>query len=238
MADSPTALEQLVTQAVDDRGAGPGADSPSGGVRPFILYVDDQIVVVDKPPGLPAVPGRTAALQDCAHSRVRGRHGDALVVHRLDMATSGLLVFARSLEAQRTLGHAFERREVDKRYEAWVAGLPSQDSGSIDLPLAPDWPHRPRQRVDVERGRPARTHWSVLERARDRCRLALQPVTGRTHQLRVHLAQIGHPILGDTLYAPDGVQSMAPRLCLHATRLEMKHPQTGLRVVFESPPPF
>ena len=238
MADTPTAPEHLLAQALEDGGSGRGGEASPSPAQLVVLHVDDLFVVVDKPPGLPAVPGRTAALQDCAHARVRACHGDALVVHRLDMATSGLMVFARGLEAQRTLGRAFERREIDKRYEAWVAGVPPQENGSIDLPLAPDWPQRPRQRVDVERGRPALTHWSVLERARDHCRLAPQPVTGRTHQLRVHLAQIGHPILGDTLYAPDAVQSMAPRLCLHATRLEMKHPQTGLRVVFESPPPF
>ena len=208
------------------------------GLRVRVLHADAQLVVVDKPSGLPAVPGRAPGLEDCAASQVRTEFPDALVVHRLDMATSGLLVFARGLDAQRTLGRAFERRDVDKRYEAWVAGHPGADQGCIELPLAPDWPRRPLQRVDAERGKPACTHWTVLERAGDRGRLSLQPRTGRTHQLRVHLAAIGHPILGDTLYAPPPVQALAPRLCLHATGLEMRHPQTGLRVSFSSTPPF
>ena len=208
------------------------------GLRVRVLHADAHLVVVDKPTGLPAVPGRAPGLQDCAASQVQAEFPDALVVHRLDMATSGLLVFARGRDAQRALGLAFERREVDKHYEAWVAGVPGPDQGDIEWPLAPDWPRRPLQRVDLERGKPARTHWTVLERAGDRSRLGLRPLTGRTHQLRVHLAAIAHPILGDTLYAPPPVQAMAPRLCLHATGLEMKHPQTGLRVSFSSAPPF
>lgn len=206
--------------------------------RPFLLHVDDGFVVVDKPADLPAVPGRAPGLQDCAVGRVQALHADALVVHRLDMATSGLLVFARGLEAQRALGRAFERREVDKRYVAWVSGEPAQDADTVELPLGPDWPRRPMQQVDTVRGRPACTHWRVLERRGASSRLELHPVTGRTHQLRVHLAAIGHPILGDTLYAPVAVQALAPRLCLHAWRLEIPHPRTGLRVGFVSSAPF
>jgi tRNA pseudouridine32 synthase/23S rRNA pseudouridine746 synthase len=204
----------------------------------FILHADGQLIVVDKPAGLPSVPGRAAGLQDCASARVQQRYPDARVVHRLDMATSGLLLFARGLACQRALGRAFEQREIGKTYEAWVLGRPAQRLGTIDLPLAADWPRRPLQKVDFEHGRPALTHWELLEQQQGRARLRLQPVTGRTHQLRVHLAAIGHPILGDGLYAPPTAQGLADRLCLHATGLEMKHPQTGLRVVFSSAPPF
>lgn len=236
MVDIPTASKQLPASTASGSSSVPSAQSDPD--RRFVLHADDDIVVVDKPAGLPSVPGRAPGLQDCAVTRVQAEFYDALVVHRLDMATSGLLVFARGLQAQRTLSRAFERREIDKRYEAWVGGVPAPDRGTIDLPLAADWPRRPRQRVDAERGKQACTHWTVLERAVGRCRLGLQPVTGRSHQLRVHLAAIGHPILGDPLYAPPHVQALASRLCLHATRLEMKHPQTGLRVLFVSAPPF
>lgn len=206
--------------------------------HPFILHADEHLIVVDKPAGLPSVPGRAAGLQDCASARVQLLHPDARVVHRLDMATSGLLLFARGLACQRLLGRAFERREIGKTYEAWVQGRPAQEHGVIDLPLAADWPRRPLQKVDLERGKTALTHWELLEQGEDRARLRLRPVTGRSHQLRVHLAAIGHPILGDALYAPPAVQALAERLCLHATGLEMKHPQTGLRVLFSSAPPF
>lgn len=234
--DTPTLSKSM--PAATGRGSSAVPSAQPETERRFVLHADDHIIVVDKPAGLPSVPGRTPELQDCAAARVQAEFADALVVHRLDMATSGLLVLARGPKAQRALGRAFERREIDKRYEAWVAGMPLPDSGTIDLPLAADWPNRPRQRVDVERGKQACTHWAVMERAEDRCRLDLQPVTGRSHQLRVHLAAIGHPILGDTLYAPPHVQPLAARLCLHATRLELKHPQTGLRVIFVSAPPF
>jgi tRNA pseudouridine32 synthase/23S rRNA pseudouridine746 synthase len=206
--------------------------------RPFIVHADEHLIVVDKPAGLPSVPGRAAGLQDCASARVQSCYPDALVVHRLDMATSGLLLFARGLACQRVLGRAFEQREIGKTYEAWVQGCPAQPCGAIDLPLAADWPRRPRQKVDSEQGRPALTHWELLAQGEGRARLCLRPVTGRSHQLRVHLAAIGHPILGDSIYAPPAAQALAERLCLHATSLEMKHPQTGLRVQFSSPPPF
>jgi tRNA pseudouridine32 synthase/23S rRNA pseudouridine746 synthase len=236
MVYPPTEAKQLPAPTAGGPSAQPSARPEPG--RRFILHADDHIVVVDKPAGLPSVPGRAPGLQDCAAVRVQSEFPDALVVHRLDMATSGLLVLARGPQAQRILSRAFEQRQIGKRYEAWVGGVPLMDGGTIDLPLAADWPHRPRQRVDVESGKQACTHWTALERAADRCRLELEPVTGRSHQLRVHLAAIGHPILGDPLYAPPRVQALASRLCLHATRLEMKHPQTGLRVIFVSEPPF
>lgn len=163
------------------------------------------------------------------------RWPDVLVVHRLDEATSGLLLFARGIEAQRRLSHAFATGAVAKRYVAVVQGLVGGDAGRIDLPLAADWPNRPRQRVAHEGGKPAVTEWQVLSREAAATRLALQPLTGRTHQLRVHLAAIGHPILGDALY---GDERSAPRLLLHASELRFAHPRTRERLAFESAPAF
>lgn len=202
-----------------------------------IVHVDDDFVVVDKPAGLLAVPGRGAAGLDSLAARVTRHWPDALVVHRLDMATSGLIVFARGPRAQRTLSEAFAARRVQKEYVAVVHGLVGDDDGVIDLPLAPDWPRRPRQQVDLAHGRPSLTHWRVLARdaAAQRTRVALEPVTGRSHQLRVHTLAIGHPVVGDALYAPD---VPAPRLLLHAARLELPHPRSGVMSPFVSPVPF
>lgn len=202
----------------------------------WILHVDDHCIVVNKPSGLPSVPGRV--LLDCAASRVVAHWADAKVVHRLDMDTSGVLIFGRGLEAQRVLSRAFEMRRVDKCYEALVRGVPTQTSGTIDLPLIADWPNRPRQRVDLEQGKPSVTHWRVMEDLGDITRLELTPVTGRSHQLRVHLAAMGHPILGDPLYAPLEVHAQSERLCLHAKRLGLAHPAHGEPVVFECQVPF
>jgi tRNA pseudouridine32 synthase / 23S rRNA pseudouridine746 synthase len=203
-----------------------------------VLHVDAHWLVIDKPAGLPSVPGRAPGLQDCVASRVQALYPDALVVHRLDMATSGLLLMARSPDAQRRLSAAFEHRRVDKHYIAVASGLVEPDAGLIDLPLAADWPRRPLQKVDHQQGKPAQTHWQVLEHQPDSTRLLLRPLTGRSHQLRVHLAAIGHPLLGDSLYATPEVQALAPRLLLHAARLELAHPLTGERHCFESPVPF
>jgi tRNA pseudouridine32 synthase/23S rRNA pseudouridine746 synthase len=204
------------------------------------VHVDDAFVVVDKPSGLPSVPGRGAHLQDCAAARVQAHHADALVVHRLDMATSGLLLFARGIEAQRRLSVAFARRGVDKRYVAVVHGQMAQAEGRIDLPLQADWPNRPRQRVDHEHGKPSITCYRVLGRdlRRNSTRLELRPLTGRSHQLRVHLQALGHPILGDMLYAPAEVQALAGRLLLHSDALGFAHPVSGESVRFEVPTPF
>jgi tRNA pseudouridine32 synthase/23S rRNA pseudouridine746 synthase len=154
--------------------------------------------------------------------RVQARWPDALVVHRLDMATSGLVLFGRGAAAQRALSIAFAERQVRKRYEAVVAGLPADDAGEITLPLAADWPNRPRQKVDAQAGKPSHTRWQVIARdpAAGTTRLALWPLTGRTHQLRLHLAAVGHPILGDALYAPPAVLAASPRLLLHAAHLD------------------
>ncbi|MCI1192110.1 RluA family pseudouridine synthase [Calidifontimicrobium sp. SYSU G02091] len=204
----------------------------------MIVHADDALVVADKPAGLLAVPGRGEHKADCLWARVRERFADALVVHRLDQATSGLVVFARGAAAQRALSRAFAAREVAKVYVAVVAGEMAGEAGEIDLPLAADWPNRPRQVVDRERGKPSLTRWRVLAHRVGTTRLALEPVTGRSHQLRVHLQALGHPIVGDMLYAPPGVATAAPRLLLHATRLAFAHPASGGAVAFESPPPF
>ena len=205
---------------------------------PTPLYLDDALIAVDKPAGLLAVPGRGPDKSDCLWARVRACWPDALVVHRLDMATSGLMLFARGLAVQRLLSQAFAERRVDKRYIAVVDGHPTAHEGRIDLPLAADWPRRPLQRVDPEAGRPARTDWQRLAQHAHSARLALQPHTGRTHQLRLHLAAIGHPILGDALYAPPEVQARAPRLLLHAEALTLPHPSTGARLQLRCPAPF
>ncbi len=208
----------------------------------MIVHADEAIVVADKPAGLLAVPGRGADKADCLWARVRERFADALVVHRLDQATSGLVLFARGAAAQRTLSRAFAAREVGKTYVAVVAGDVAADDGTIDLPLAADWPNRPRQVVDHVHGRPSLTRWRVLARGSTQgiatTRLALEPVTGRSHQLRVHLRAIGHPIVGDALYAPASIAAAAPRLLLHATRLAFAHPAGSGPGAFESPTPF
>lgn len=189
------------------------------------LYADDSLVVVDKPAGLLSVPGRGADKQDCAVARVQAAWPDALTVHRLDMATSGLLLLARGATVQRRLSEAFAQRQVGKRYVAIVDGLMAGDAGEIDAPLIADWPQRPRQRIDHEHGKPSLTRWRVLSRdgGARRTRLELEPVTGRSHQLRVHLASLGHAIVGDSLYGG----SAAPRLLLHASELAFAHPQTA-----------
>jgi tRNA pseudouridine32 synthase/23S rRNA pseudouridine746 synthase len=204
----------------------------------LIVFADDAFVVAAKPAGQLAVPGRGEDKQDCLWRRVQREVADALVVHRLDQATSGLMLFARGVAVQRALGRAFMQRAVDKTYVAVVAGEVAGEQGEIDLPLAVDWPNRPRQVVDPVRGKASLTRWRVLGRGDGTTCLALEPVTGRSHQLRVHLLAIGHPIVGDSLYAPPEVAAAAPRLLLHASRLAFDHPSRHERVAFESPPPF
>ena len=209
------------------------------------IHEDDHMLVLDKQEGLLAVPGRGADKQDCLSARAQARWPDALVVHRLDMSTSGLVVMARGVEAQRALSRAFETRQVHKRYTAVVAGSlvnPEPDNGwnTIDLPLIIDWPNRPRSIVSAELGKPSVTRWRLDGPPRDdnTTRLELEPVTGRTHQLRVHLQAIGHPILGDALYATPEQQARAPRLLLHAHALQLPHPSHGATMSFQSPCPF
>jgi tRNA pseudouridine32 synthase/23S rRNA pseudouridine746 synthase len=206
------------------------------------LHADDHLLVFDKPAGLLSVPGRGADKQDCASARAQARWPDALIVHRLDMATSGLLLMARGTAMQRHLSMAFEARGVHKRYTAVVAGHLAADQGEVDAPLMTDWPNRPRQIISPQ-GKPSLTRWRVLAREQDaqgrpQTRLELEPVTGRTHQLRVHLQSIGHAILGDTLYADADAQARSPRLLLHASELALDHPLSGLRLHWHSPLPF
>ena len=195
------------------------------------------MLAVDKPAGLLSVPGRGEGKRECVAARVQAAVPDALVVHRLDQATSGVMLFGRGGPAQRALSIAFAERRVAKRYEAIVHGDVSGDAGAVDLPLLSDWAKRPRQKVDHANGKPSLTRWRVLSRdaAANTTHLALEPVTGRSHQLRVHLAAIGHAIVGDALYAP---QLEAPRLLLHACELRLPHPQDGRTLVITSAVPF
>lgn len=203
------------------------------------MHVDAALVVIDKPAGLLSVPGRGADKADCAAARVQALYGDAQIVHRLDMATSGLLLMARGAAMQRVLSAVFQDRAVVKRYEAIVSGWVACDSGEIDLPVMADWPQRPRQKVDRLHGKPSLTRYRVLQRdpVSGTTRLELQPVTGRTHQLRVHLQAIGHPIVGDSLYAPPDAASPG-RLQLHASTLQLQHPTTGQPLTLSSAVPF
>ena len=204
------------------------------------VFVDEYLLVLDKPAGLLTVPGRGADKADCLWSRARQQWPDALIVHRLDMATSGLVLFARDASTQRRLSMAFAQREIHKRYEAVVGGLVIDDAGVIDLPLSADWPRRPRQQVDAVHGKPSLTQWRVLARdaTAQRTRLALTPHSGRSHQLRVHLCAIGHAIVGDALYAPSALAAAAPRLLLHATRLSFLHPHDAAPLAFTCPAEF
>ena len=199
------------------------------------LYVDDALLVLAKPAGLLCVPGRGPDKQDCLSTRAQQSWPDALIVHRLDMGTSGLVLMARTADAQRALSAAFAERKIKKRYQAVVQGCmaPATEGegdgwGDITLPIAADWERRPLRVIDAQHGKPSHTRWRTLhaDTAAQTTRLELAPITGRTHQLRVHLAAIGHAILGDALYADAATQARAPRLLLHATQLEFQHPNT------------
>ncbi len=211
-----------------------------------MVHADDTLLVLNKPAGLLSVPGRGPHNADCLSARVQAQYPDALVVHRLDMSTSGLMVMARGATAQRALSLAFAHRRTEKTYTAVVAGHPvsnganEQGWNSIDLPLIVDWPNRPRSVVDPINGKPSRTLWRVTQRGNAGqtpiALLELQPVTGRSHQLRVHLQALGHPILGDELYAPPWAVDATPRLMLHANRIALPHPTTQQTLCLEVPP--
>ena len=201
--------------------------------QPQVIHADHEVLVVSKPHGLLSVPGRGEDRADCLIARLRGAFPTVLLVHRLDLDTSGVMVFGLTPHAQRHLSRQFEERRTKKTYVARLWGRLAPKTGTVDLPLIVDWPNRPRQVVDHERGKPALTHWRVLDRADGRTRLQLQPVTGRSHQLRVHLQALGHPIVGDDLYGTAG-----PRLLLHAQALQVPHPADGRAMHFESPVPF
>lgn len=214
--------------------------------RPICLYADEHLLVLDKPSGLLSVPGRGEDKQDCLIQRALAYWPDALVVHRLDMSTSGLLILARSKTVQRQLGDAFAARQIHKNYTAIVHGevpcLPSNGWGLVDAPLICDWERRPLQIVEYSRGKPSQTRY---QRHPDQAgvpwgctKVWLEPVTGRSHQLRVHMTHLGHPMLGDALYAPPAVVALSARLCLHATRLKFQHPVHGEWLDIESPVPF
>ncbi len=207
-----------------------------------VLHLDEFLLVTDKPAGLLSVPAGGEGRQDCLAARIQARWADARIVHRLDAATSGLVLFARGAEMLRRMSLAFEQRVVGKQYLAVVHGHVVQDSGEIDLPLAEDADNRPRQIVDPLRGRRALTRYRVLDRqgtgADAISRLELKPVTGRAHQLRVHLLSLGHPIVGDPLYAAPESATRFARMHLHATRIAFMHPQTRVPLLFDSPVPF
>jgi len=214
-------------------------------VRPFIynppvepylsvLYHDDDLLVLDKPSGLLTVPGKAAEHSDCLEYRAQKTYPQCRIVHRLDMDTSGIVVLAMNAKAHRHLGLQFERRHIKKTYIARAWGLVEKDSGNIDLPLICDWPNRPRQMVDHERGKPSQTDWQVLTRKDNSTRVKLTPLTGRSHQLRVHMLSLGHVILGDNIYADPSALAAADRLQLHAQSLTLFHPADGRTCEFES----
>lgn len=201
-----------------------------------VLHEDHELLVVEKPEGLLSVPGKGPEHVDSLLGRVQQAFPTALLVHRLDRDTSGVMVFALSPHAQRHLGLQFEKRQVRKTYVARLAGILQQKQGEIDLPLIVDWPNRPRQKVCYETGRPAQTKWRVKSYEQDATRVTLFPITGRSHQLRVHMLSIGHPILGDPLYANQA--TCHPRMMLHAQELRVRHPDGGLGMTFRTKVPF
>lgn len=205
--------------------------------QPRILHADHEILVVDKPAGLLSVPGKGPGREDCLINRLRGPFPTVLLVHRLDLDTSGVMVFGLTPHAQRHLGLQFEHRQTKKQYIARLWGRLEPKQGRVDLPLCVDWPNRPRQHVDHENGKPAQTDWRVMRYEDNTTRVRLTPLTGRSHQLRVHMQQSGHPILGDPLYA-EGPGRDFPRLMLHAESLRLRHPDGGQFVTFSAPCPF
>ena len=205
------------------------------------IHEDEHLLVLEKPSGLLSVPGRGPEKQDCLSKRVQDRYPEALIVHRLDQDTSGLLLMARGIEAQRRLSKLFETRQVKKRYVAVVAGLLPVDAAwqCIDLPILVDWPRRPLRTIHAQ-GQASQTRWRCVahDTQNQTSRLELEPLTGRSHQLRVHLQALGYPILGDALYAPPAVQAQAPRLLLHACALGLAHPTSGARLHWDCPADF
>jgi tRNA pseudouridine32 synthase / 23S rRNA pseudouridine746 synthase len=203
-----------------------------------IVYQDKDIMVVNKPSGLLSVPGRDPAHSDSVYSRILAEHPQAQIVHRLDMATSGIIVVALRRSAERELKRQFRDRETHKIYYARVAGHVKDEAGSVDLPLICDWPNRPKQKVDHKLGKPSLTHYKVVSKAKRSTLVELTPITGRSHQLRVHMMALGHPILGDGFYADALAKRLAPRLLLHATKLCIKHPYSGEAMTFRCEVPF
>lgn len=205
-------------------------------LAPSIVFADADLLIVSKPAGLLSVPGRLPENQDNLTGRLQALYPDALNVHRLDQVTSGLMVYARSKLVQAALSRQFALRQIGKRYTALVEGLVTEEAGEVQLPLICDWPRRPRQIVHHELGKAAHTRWQVLARCpqTQTTRMALEPITGRSHQLRVHMAEIGHPIVGDDFY---GAQTAA-RVMLHAAYLRLQHPSTGQWLSWEEAADF
>lgn len=203
-----------------------------------IVYRDDHLLVVDKPHGLLSVPGRGDHLFDSLLTRLEADFPEVLLCHRLDRDTSGIMVFALTKAAQRAMGRLFETKRVKKRYIARVAGQVAEPSGTIDLPLIVDWPNRPLQHVNHETGKPAVTDWQRVAVETGATRMKLMPRTGRSHQLRVHMKELGHPILGDPFYADGPARDDPPRMMLHAEGLKFEHPDTGRMMRLEVPCPF
>ena len=204
-----------------------------------LVYRDDYIAVVNKPSGLLSVPGNQPQYYDSAMSRVKEKYGFCEPAHRLDMATSGILLFALSKAADRELKRQFREREPKKYYQALVWGHVEQDHGAVELPLICDWENRPRQKICFERGKRAVTFYNVLQRyPNNTTRVKLTPITGRSHQLRLHMLALGHPILGDKFYAHPQAKALSPRLCLHAESLQIQHPITGETMEFTAPVGF
>ncbi len=202
-----------------------------------VIHQDHELLVVNKPSGLLSVPGRGEHLADCMLSRLQAVFPEVLLVHRLDRDTSGVMVFAMTPHAQRNLSRQFEDRKTKKIYVARVWGVPPEKAGTVDLPLIVDWPNRPKQMVDHENGKPAITDWRLMKVEGNTARIRLMPQTGRSHQLRVHMQAIGHPILGDPFYA-EGPAADAPRLMLHAQSLRVAHPDGGKGMTFTAKCPF
>ena len=202
-----------------------------------VVYLDHELLVVNKPSGLLSVPGRGALLADCLITRIQSEHPTALLVHRLDRDTSGAMVFALSANAQRHLGLQFEKRQIKKTYVARVWGQIEADTGTVDLPIIVDWPNRPKQMICHDTGRAAVTDWQVINRDRGETRVKLSPKTGRSHQLRIHMLALGHPILGDPFYGTLESQE-AIRLMLHSHRLRLRHPDGGEVMDFRAKQPF
>ncbi|MFS1702516.1 bifunctional tRNA pseudouridine(32) synthase/23S rRNA pseudouridine(746) synthase RluA [Alteromonas sp. AMM-1] len=209
-------------------------------VSPYLslLYYDDDIIVANKPSGLLTVPGKALEHRDSLASRIQTVFPDARIVHRLDMATSGVIVIAQHKASHKHLSRQFETRHTAKRYYARVLGVPVQQCGEVNLPLICDWPNRPKQMVSHEHGKPALTHYQVVQQLADEALVELRPVTGRSHQLRVHMLALGHPILGDRLYSPPAGLAKANRLQLHAESLMLTHPTYNEPMCFSAPLPF
>ena len=203
-----------------------------------ILYEDEDLLLVRKPDLLLSVPGRHPLNKDCLVTRLQLRYPGASIVHRLDLDTSGIMVIPLNKACHAHISRQFQQRQVEKSYHAVVWGVLAQDCGEVDLPIACDWENRPRQLICHQRGRQALTRFEVLERGVDRTRVLLRPVTGRSHQLRIHMRELGHPILGCDMYAHPQALAMAPRLLLHATALRLAHPFSGEALAFHSPAPF